>query len=207
MGNIQHGIRKIFPTTNKADVQLFLSSTYGVRLLFQIRNCRLAIDPLMLLRTTEFRWLPGNRTSVYCCKMSRRSPPTGVRSCRWVCLKSRGNLSLLICGQYCVLVTHLKWSRCDVSDYRFAVGTTYQSHFETEHAPEVFVFGTCEPYRKPFISGMSWWCSGATAQTGPWPPFTGFMIICISTMWGYQLHDRPLQDTLIQPSEPSSSNH
>jgi hypothetical protein len=34
---------------------------------------------------------------------------------------------------------------------------------------------------------------------------SGFMIVCISTMWGYQLHDRPVQDTLIQPSEPSSS--
>jgi hypothetical protein len=31
--------------------------------------------------------------------------------------------------------------------------------------------------------------SGATAQTGPWPPFTGFMIV-YSTIWGYQLHDR-----------------
>jgi hypothetical protein len=40
--------------------------------------------------------------------------------------------------------------------------------------------------------------SGATAQTGPWPPFTGFMIV-YSTMWGYQLHDRPVLDTLIQP--------
>jgi hypothetical protein len=28
---------------------------------------------------------------------------------------------------------------------------------------------------------------------------TGFMIVCSSTMWGYQLHDRPVQDTLIQP--------
>jgi hypothetical protein len=28
-----------------------------------------------------------------------------------------------------------------------------------------------------------------------------------STMWGYQLHDRPALDTLIQPSEPSSSNY
>jgi hypothetical protein len=28
-----------------------------------------------------------------------------------------------------------------------------------------------------------------------------------STMWGYQLHDRPVQDTPIQPSEPSSSNY
>jgi hypothetical protein len=27
------------------------------------------------------------------------------------------------------------------------------------------------------------------------------------TMWGYQLHDRPLLDTLIQPSETSSSNY
>jgi hypothetical protein len=48
--------------------------------------------------------------------------------------------------------------------------------------------------------------SGATAQTGPWPPFTGFMIV-YSTMWGYQLHDRPVLDTLIQPSETSSSNY
>jgi hypothetical protein len=31
---------------------------------------------------------------------------------------------------------------------------------------------------------------------------SGFMIVCSSTMWGYQLHDRPVQDTLIQPSEP-----
>jgi hypothetical protein len=28
-----------------------------------------------------------------------------------------------------------------------------------------------------------------------------------STMWGYQLHDRPILDTLIQPSETSSSNY
>jgi hypothetical protein len=48
--------------------------------------------------------------------------------------------------------------------------------------------------------------SGATAQTGPWPPFKGFMIVC-STMWGYQLHDRPTLDNLIQPSETSSSNY
>jgi hypothetical protein len=36
---------------------------------------------------------------------------------------------------------------------------------------------------------------------------TGFMVVCSSTMRGYQLHDRPVQDTLIQPSETSSSNH
>jgi hypothetical protein len=47
--------------------------------------------------------------------------------------------------------------------------------------------------------------SGATARTGPWPPFTGFMVV-YSTMWGYQLHNRPVLDTLIQPSETSSSN-
>jgi hypothetical protein len=35
---------------------------------------------------------------------------------------------------------------------------------------------------------------------------TGFMIV-YSTMWGYQLHDRPVLDTLIQPSETSSSNY
>jgi hypothetical protein len=35
---------------------------------------------------------------------------------------------------------------------------------------------------------------------------TGFMRIC-SRMWGYQLHDRPVLDTLIQPSETSSSNY
>jgi hypothetical protein len=35
---------------------------------------------------------------------------------------------------------------------------------------------------------------------------TDFMIV-YSTMWGYQLHDRPVQDTLIQPSETSSSNY
>jgi hypothetical protein len=35
---------------------------------------------------------------------------------------------------------------------------------------------------------------------------TGFMIVC-STMWGYQLHDRPVLDTLIQPSETYSSNY
>jgi hypothetical protein len=47
--------------------------------------------------------------------------------------------------------------------------------------------------------------SGATAQTGPWPPFTGFMMVCIircgvisSTIDLY---------TLIQPSETSSSNY
>jgi hypothetical protein len=34
---------------------------------------------------------------------------------------------------------------------------------------------------------------------------TGFMIVCSSTMWGYQLHDRPVLYTLIQPSETSSS--
>jgi hypothetical protein len=35
---------------------------------------------------------------------------------------------------------------------------------------------------------------------------TGFMIVyCI--MWGYQLHDPPVLDTLIQPSETSSSNY
>jgi hypothetical protein len=33
-----------------------------------------------------------------------------------------------------------------------------------------------------------------------------FMTVC-STMWGYQLHDRPVLDTLIQPSETSSSNY
>jgi hypothetical protein len=44
--------------------------------------------------------------------------------------------------------------------------------------------------------------SGATAQTGPWPRFTGFITMC-----GFQLHDRPILDTLIQPSETSSSNY
>jgi hypothetical protein len=39
--------------------------------------------------------------------------------------------------------------------------------------------------------------SGATAQTGPWPPFTGFMIVFYSKMWGYQLHDWPILETLI----------
>jgi hypothetical protein len=34
----------------------------------------------------------------------------------------------------------------------------------------------------------------------------GFMMVC-STMWGYQLHDRPVLDILIQPSETSSSNY
>jgi hypothetical protein len=48
--------------------------------------------------------------------------------------------------------------------------------------------------------------SGATAQTGPCPPFTGFMMF-YSTMWGYQLHDRPILDTLIQPSETAISNY
>jgi hypothetical protein len=48
--------------------------------------------------------------------------------------------------------------------------------------------------------------SGAAAQTGPWPPFTGFRIV-YSTMWSYQLHDRPVLDTLIQPSETSSSDY
>jgi hypothetical protein len=44
--------------------------------------------------------------------------------------------------------------------------------------------------------------SGATAQ----PSLMGFMIV-YSKMWGYQLHDRPVLDTLIQPSETSSSNY
>jgi hypothetical protein len=35
---------------------------------------------------------------------------------------------------------------------------------------------------------------------------TGFMIV-YSTMWGYQLYDRPVLDTLIQPSETSISNY
>jgi hypothetical protein len=35
---------------------------------------------------------------------------------------------------------------------------------------------------------------------------TGFMIV-YTTMWGYQLHDRPILDNLIQPSETSSSNY
>jgi hypothetical protein len=35
---------------------------------------------------------------------------------------------------------------------------------------------------------------------------TGFMIV-YNTMWGYQLHDRPVLDTLIQSSETSSSNY
>jgi hypothetical protein len=35
---------------------------------------------------------------------------------------------------------------------------------------------------------------------------TGFMIV-YSTMWGYQFHDQPVLDTLIQPSETSSSNY
>jgi hypothetical protein len=35
---------------------------------------------------------------------------------------------------------------------------------------------------------------------------TGFMIV-YSTMWGYQLHDRPVLDTLIQPLQTSSSNY
>jgi hypothetical protein len=30
---------------------------------------------------------------------------------------------------------------------------------------------------------------------------TGFMIVCSSTMWGYQLQDRPVLYTLIQPSD------
>jgi hypothetical protein len=38
--------------------------------------------------------------------------------------------------------------------------------------------------------------SGATAQTGPWPPFTGFMIVFYSTMWDYLLRYRPVLDTL-----------
>jgi hypothetical protein len=49
--------------------------------------------------------------------------------------------------------------------------------------------------------------SGATAQAGPWPPFYGFHDSLYSTMCGYQLHDRPVLDTLIQPSETSSSNY
>jgi hypothetical protein len=49
--------------------------------------------------------------------------------------------------------------------------------------------------------------NGATAQTGPWPPFTGFMIVFYSAMWGYQLHDQPVLDTLIQSSETSSSDY
>jgi hypothetical protein len=44
-------------------------------------------------------------------------------------------------------------------------------------------------------------------RPGALASLSGFTIVCISTMWGYQLHDRPVQDTLIQPSEPSSSNH
>jgi hypothetical protein len=36
-------------------------------------------------------------------------------------------------------------------------------------------------------------------------PLTGFMLV-YSTMWVYQLHDRPILDTLIQPSETYSSN-
>jgi hypothetical protein len=35
----------------------------------------------------------------------------------------------------------------------------------------------------------------------------GFHDSFYSTMWGYQLHDRPILDTLIQPSETSSSNY
>jgi hypothetical protein len=35
----------------------------------------------------------------------------------------------------------------------------------------------------------------------------GFHDSLYSTMWGYQLHDRPVLDTLIQPSETSSSNY
>jgi hypothetical protein len=35
---------------------------------------------------------------------------------------------------------------------------------------------------------------------------TGFMIV-YSTMWGYQLNDRPVLDTLSQLSETSSSNY
>jgi hypothetical protein len=35
---------------------------------------------------------------------------------------------------------------------------------------------------------------------------TGF-VTAYSTMWSYQLHDRPVLDTLIQPSEISSSNY
>jgi hypothetical protein len=34
---------------------------------------------------------------------------------------------------------------------------------------------------------------------------TGFIVY--STMWGFQLHDRPILDTLIQSSETSSSNY
>jgi hypothetical protein len=48
--------------------------------------------------------------------------------------------------------------------------------------------------------------SGATAQTGPWPPLRVSWQF-YSTMWGYQLHDRPVLDTLIQPSETSSSHY
>jgi hypothetical protein len=35
----------------------------------------------------------------------------------------------------------------------------------------------------------------------------GFHDSFYSTMWGYQLHDRPIVDTLIQPSETPSSNY
>jgi hypothetical protein len=48
--------------------------------------------------------------------------------------------------------------------------------------------------------------SGATAQTGPWPPLRVSWLLC-GTMWGYQLHDRPVLDTLFQPTETSSSHY
>jgi hypothetical protein len=35
----------------------------------------------------------------------------------------------------------------------------------------------------------------------------GFHHIFCSTMWSYQLHDRPILDTLIQPSETFSNNY
>jgi hypothetical protein len=35
----------------------------------------------------------------------------------------------------------------------------------------------------------------------------GFHDSFYRTMWGYRLHDRPILDTLIQPSETSNSNY
>jgi hypothetical protein len=58
---------------------------------------------------------------------------------------------------------------------------------------------------KPLNQRSDMMISGATAQTGPWPPLRVSWKL-YSTMC-YQLHDRPVLDTLIQPSKTSSSNY
>jgi hypothetical protein len=57
------------------------------------------------------------------------------------------------------------------------------------------------------VNDVKWWWSVVLQpRPGLGLPY-GFHDSFYSTMWGYQLHDRPVLDTLIQPSETTSSHY